>query len=341
MTGMVTEVAEGGAAAAAGAAFAVAGVRSYLRKGKTVKISSREERSGGRYIVDCTGDIDFPPGPLSSKGLLLFPVEAGRRHIFHPIAMAQYALGAHDLHLQGKEGPWRERFLLHADWFDAVPPASGGEFVVWKNPHPNIHYRLRTGWHSAMAQGQGISVLVRAYGLTKDWRYIDTAIKALGPFELEVGEVFGARRTLPGGIWYEEYPTLPPSFVLNGFLFALAGLLDLAPHHQQALDLFDKGLRGLEFLLPRFDTGYWSRYDLFPGFDRPADPFYHALHSGLLLAISEDAAAFGMQPPPLLREMAEKWKANGASTVCRTRALARIIIAKTRFWVAHGSRERI
>ena len=340
MIGTMILVAGGGVAAAAGVAYAALGVRRYLGRAKTIKIPSRGERAAGRYIVDCTGDIDYPPGPLSSKGLLLFPVEAGRRHIFHPIAMAQYALGAHDLHLLGKEGPWRERFLLHADWFDAVPATPAGS-VVWKNPHPNVHYRLRTGWHSALAQGQGISVLARAYNLTKEWRYIETAIQALGPLDLEVGEVFGARRTLPGGCWYEEYPTLPPSFVLNGFLFTLAGLLDLAPHDHHALDLFDKGLRGLAFMLPRFDTGYWSRYDLFPGFDRPADPFYHALHTGLLLALAEDTEAFGMKPPAVLRETAEKWKANGASAVCKTRALSRIGVARARHWVAHGSRERI
>jgi hypothetical protein len=28
-------------------------------------------------------------------------------------------------------------------------------------------------------------------------------------------------------IWYEEYPTVPGSFVLNGFIYALVGLYDL------------------------------------------------------------------------------------------------------------------
>lgn len=27
--------------------------------------------------------------------------------------------------------------------------------------------------------------------------------------------------------WYEEYPTKPPSFVLNGFIYSILGLYDL------------------------------------------------------------------------------------------------------------------
>ncbi len=28
-------------------------------------------------------------------------------------------------------------------------------------------------------------------------------------------------------VWYEEYPTSPPTFVLNGFMYSLLGLFDL------------------------------------------------------------------------------------------------------------------
>lgn len=38
----------------------------------------------------------------------------------------------------------------------------------------------------------------------------------------------GVRTYFPGGfVWYEEYPTTPSLFVLNGFIYSLLGLYDL------------------------------------------------------------------------------------------------------------------
>ena len=39
--------------------------------------------------------------------------------------------------------------------------------------------QLPPGWYSAMGQGQGMSTLVRAFNLTGDKKYLETAEKAL------------------------------------------------------------------------------------------------------------------------------------------------------------------
>lgn len=67
--------------------------------------------------------------------------------------------------------------------------------------------------------------------------------------------------------WYEEYPTKPSSFVLNGFIYSLIGLYDLmmlAPTQQvkEATALFDQGMDSLKRLLLAFDNGSGTNYDL-------------------------------------------------------------------------------
>lgn len=66
---------------------------------------------------------------------------------------------------------------------------------------------------------------------------------------------------------YEEYPTNPASFVLNGFIYSLLGLYDLNATAPTSLSkeaglLFDQGMVSLKKMLLFFDTGSGTIYDL-------------------------------------------------------------------------------
>ena len=68
-------------------------------------------------------------------------------------------------------------------------------------------------------------------------------------------------------VWYEEYPTTPASFVLNGFIYALLGLYDVSltatgDAQLRSRELFSDGVQSLKALLPLYDTGSGSSYDL-------------------------------------------------------------------------------
>ena len=69
-----------------------------------------------------------------------------------------------------------------------------------------------------------------------------------------------------GFVWYEEYPSLEnePPHVLNGFIFALFGLYDYykATESEEALELFNQGIKTLKEKINLWDMGFWSRYDL-------------------------------------------------------------------------------
>lgn len=85
-------------------------------------------------------------------------------------------------------------------------------------------------------------------------------------------------------------PTQPPSLVLNGFIYAMIGLYDLSTmpveSATRAKHLFESGLDSLRVLLPLYDTGRGSSYDLkhatagiIPNLARPD---YHKAHVYLL-----------------------------------------------------------
>lgn len=110
--------------------------------------------------------------------------------------------------------------------------------------------------------------------------------------------------------WYEEYPTQPPSFVLNGFIYSLIGLYDLltlAPSLQarEATVLFTQGMKSLKKLLLAFDTGSGTNYDLrhltlgcSPNIARWD---YHATHVNQLLLLAT------IDKDPLLSTTAARW----------------------------------
>lgn len=59
-------------------------------------------------------------------------------------------------------------------------------------------------------------------------------------------------------VWYEEYPTVPSSFVLNGFIYSLLGLYDLSVvdgKASEAAKLYNDGLQSLKAMVSLYDTG--------------------------------------------------------------------------------------
>lgn len=82
-------------------------------------------------------------------------------------------------------------------------------------------------------------------------------------FYLDVKSAGVQRRDAKERIVLEEYPTEPPSTVLNGYIYALFGIYEYykASGDTQARDLLAQCLESLQELLEDYDAGMWSRYD--------------------------------------------------------------------------------
>lgn len=190
-----------------------------------------------------------------------------------PAGLAQLALGWWERSLGGDESALEAfdgvcRLLLAR----ATPR---DDALVWPYEVAVPKYGLRAPWFSAMAQGQIASVFVRA--ASRDEGATETALRALRPL-LDRTEPFVV--DLPAGPVLEEAPTSPPSCVLNGWIYALWGVRDIAVglDSPEAATLFDESLQALLATLDEYDTGWWSRYSLWADGRDLAKPFYHRIH---------------------------------------------------------------
>jgi hypothetical protein len=235
----------------------------------------------------------------------------------HPlhVVSTQWGLSAHEHWLHTEREEWLASAVRAGEHVLREMGEDGA--LVHREPYPHS-YRLEPPWLSAMAQGQAASLLVRLHAATGDERMAEGALRVLRPMSVPSSEG-GVQAELHGGPFLEEYPTQPGSYVLNGGIFALWGLRDatVALGDSGAGALFEAGLNTLAANLHRWDTGWWSRYDLFP---HPvlnvASPAYHELHMDQLRAMQLVA------PRPEVAERLERFSAYARSPLRRARAFA-------------------
>jgi heparosan-N-sulfate-glucuronate 5-epimerase len=243
---------------------------------------------------------------------------------YNPIAIAQYGLGNYNLFRRSGGADRRDNFLRAADWLVLHLEKNPLGLAVW-NHHFDWEYRdtLRAPWYSALAQGQGISVLVRAHLLraqeeSGDSRYLDAAQGALASLFKPVAEGGVAFTDEQGDLWFEEYVVSPPTHILNGFIWAAWGVYDysLATRDHSAQELFARAVRTLTHNLDRYDLGFWSLYEQ-SGTRLPmvASPFYHQLHIVQLRVMHR------LTGEDKFRRVADQWESYGRSRSKRTRAL--------------------
>jgi heparosan-N-sulfate-glucuronate 5-epimerase len=214
---------------------------------------------------------------------------------YTPVTVAQYGLQAAGNHVLTGRAAYRSDVLLAADWLVRHQRRDGG-WRYWFPFTVSGFPALKPGWVSAMAQGQAMSLLWRAHALRPRQAYRRAAVRALGPFR---------RSTAAGGVvadfdgvpWYEEYPTRPGSHVLNGYLYSLLGLYDIAPWSPVAGRLFRRGVAALRARIGRFDRPGGSYY--LPGL--PASGYYNRVHVDLLGAIDY------LRPSPRLQRFRGRW----------------------------------
>lgn len=218
-----------------------------------------------------------------------YHVDTGEE-IYFSIGIFQYGLAAYDLYLKTKEEVYKHKLIACADWaVDNQQEDGGWDTFTYENPdYP----------YSSMAQGEGISMLIRAHIVTKDEKYMAAVYKAK-EFMLKPISEGGATEYQGEDVYLFECTHDP--LILNGWIFSLWGLYDYSKYlnDNEVQKILNATLHTLIKKLPDFDMKYWSKYE---DGKRICSPFYHKLHIAQLNVMYD---LFGDE---IYKEYAEKWE---------------------------------
>lgn len=275
------------------------------------KFYSLNEISG--YYNDLTGKVNENT-LLDEKGIPINVISGGKQ-VYFPISIFQYALGLYDLYLNDNDEIKRKHFLKISNWIIENQKKDGS----WDCFSP-IGYKNMTV--SSMGQGEAISVLARAYLLTKEDKWFNAMEKAMSFMVIEVKN--GGTLLINGDDYiFEEYPNLEGSkrSVLNGWIFSLFGVYDYLKlvSDKNIEDIFVRSIKTLKRNIRKYDNKYWSLYDQE---GRLASPAYHELHIALLLVISE------ITKDDEFKNIANRWKRYSKSNIKKYRAILVKVIQK-------------
>lgn len=272
----------------------------------------------GEYYMLFGEKADYP-GPYDASGIPMLNYRGRIGLQYNPIAIAQWGLGNYNFFCRTGNEARRTRFLLASDWLSTHLEQNSLGLWVWDH-HFDWDYRvpLKDPWYSALAQGQGISLLVRAHQETRKVEYLEAAEHAFESLLKSTDEGGVTFTDDHGNVWFEEYLVSPPTHILNGFIWAAWGVLDyfLATEAGAARHLFEAAAQSLRSNLDHYDLGFWSLYEqsgtLLP---MVASPFYHRLHIVQLRVMHR------LTGDPVFARCADRWDAYATSCTKRARAI--------------------
>jgi len=229
---------------------------------------------------------------------------------YNPCTIAQYGLQLYCLHREHPNNGYKEKVLRVADWLLKRQDQTNGGWPYLFN-HRFFYTRypeIKAPWHSAIAIGQAMSLLTRAYHISSNPAYSRAALRGMQLMKTPTS-LGGVLAKFENKYWfYEECPTQPPSFILNGFMFALIGLYDLyrTTSSEEAHELYKQGMLTLKRMLPLYDLGYRTAYDLSHyttdgGYPNPGKWGYHVLHIHQLMTLQ------AIESYPKFQETLNRW----------------------------------
>ncbi len=243
-------------------------------------------------------------GPKDENGIPLLDYHGKIGRQYNPIAIAQYGLGHYNLCYEGNTESCH-KFVKVSDFMVKTLEKNEKGLYVWFH-HFDWDYRgkVKSPWYSGLAQGNGVSLLVRAYHETGEKKYLIALERAAESLMSPINSGGCTYRDRKGYRWIEEIIKNPPTHILNGFMWAVFGVYDLylftqSPFYKREFDSYIKTLRDNLYL---FDARIWSFYDATS--DRMlASPFYHRLHLVQLDIL------YRMTHEPVFRHFRDKWYA--------------------------------
>jgi len=275
-------------------------------------------------------DKTLYPGPFDGRGIPFLDYKGIIGKQYNPIAIAQYGLGFYNRYIKENKKEYLNKFLIQCNWLVDNLEKNKYGLYVWMHHFDWEYFRtLKSPWYSSLAQGAGISALIRGYLVANDHKYLVAARSAFESFK---------RETYNGGVtfidkdknvWFEEAITNPPTHILNGFIWSLWGVYDfyLLTKESDAKKMVDKAVITLKKNLHLYDVGCWSLYDLSPTkIKMLASPFYHSLHIVQLKILNK------ITGEQVFSEFANRWDMYQRNSYYRRKALVKKMLFKLLYY---------
>jgi len=147
---------------------------------------------------------------------------------------------------------------------------SDNNSLTWLNDY-EVYFRgkkvLDNGWICSFGQSYILLAFVWWYKNTKDKKYLELAIKTAKFYTVDIANGGFKNNIIVNGnkrIFFEELPSSSPTHILNAFLISFVALNELKNIYSDDWlnDLVNEVDISLSELLPIYDTGNWSRYDI-------------------------------------------------------------------------------
>ena len=243
----------------------------------------------GDYLIDFRHKTDYP-GPFDSSRIPLLDLRTQHSEkrdgiVYNPIVICQYGLGWYSRYIRNHDKIFLSSFLNVANWL----VENNVSLDINNQPISVLYFDYYGDGKvcSAMAQGQAISILARAYKITQNHIYLQKALEFYRLLKLDIGKGGVVDNSLCFPI-LEEY-THQPFHILNGHLFAFVGIIDLKNieslqrYENDILKSYNLYLDSSIKLIKKIDMKFWTLYSLKPGLlPNIASYFYHSLHIELM-----------------------------------------------------------
>jgi hypothetical protein len=273
---------------------------AYVSGGYTYKTNLQDYTANGDYLNFSLTDFwrNIPNvEQLDAQGVPMFFYNG--QFFYNPVTVAEFSLSEHGKWLRGIE-PDLSKFWAGVAKLQSMQSPDGGFRFSFDFPYYLNANFFHAPWTSALAQGEALSVFERAWELTGDGQYLAAGNLSLQFLIGNARDLHFLDSSLSSRVWFDEYPSDPSAYTLNGFMFVMLGLYDWSQvipsgNAPLAQTYFSRSVETLDHMLPYYDVGGFSAYDL--GhiiYHQPPhlDPGYHQFHIDLLHAlhsITQDA----------------------------------------------------
>lgn len=261
------------------------------------------------YYNNMMEKVSYVPHLVESDEMPILHTESGGIFTF-PVAVFQFAFGLLDFYYETHDIKYIRKFRQCADWAVKHQLANG----EWDN----FSYIYPEHPYGAMAQGEGVSLLLRSYKLFGEEKYFIAAQKAVS-FLLKDVKDGGCTQYEGDDVIFLEYQHLP--VVLNGWIFSWWGLYDyvLVTHDNFVKTRMNESLYTIMRMMPKFVCTFWSMYDVG---GKIASPFYHNLH------IAQMQAMYQLTGEDVFQQYAQLWKKQQNNKCYKVLAFIRKAIQK-------------